>query len=191
MSDLMLFNGQQPEALRINGSHASITDQPTFRKPRRRGWQRDSVLEHLRSGRSLSEEEARHLYGCKNFHACVHALRTAGHQIVSERYVTEEGKLATHYWMSPDEVAELDPVAEQEEQQADTEERIMLTAKEDVVVPDPVGDRSKGIAVFMRNDGPWLQVGNEAVQLTNAQVRYLAGNMKLIQEMYESGMEGD
>lgn len=45
---------------------------------------RDLILDHLASGRPLTADEARDLYGCRRLAARIHELRQAGLEVIRE-----------------------------------------------------------------------------------------------------------
>lgn len=59
--------------------------------------QKAAILAHLRAGKSISQLEALHLFGCFRLAAVVHRLREAGFIIRTERMKIRKGAYVGRY----------------------------------------------------------------------------------------------
>uniref|UniRef100_A0A6M3LS25 Putative DNA binding, helix-turn-helix domain containing protein n=1 Tax=viral metagenome TaxID=1070528 RepID=A0A6M3LS25_9ZZZZ len=59
--------------------------------------QRDDILTHLRSGRSLTQLEALDLYGCLRLGARIYDLKREGYDIEAENIEVSNGKHVARY----------------------------------------------------------------------------------------------
>lgn len=62
--------------------------------------QRDQILEHLKSGKTITPLEALNQYGCLRLGARIWDLRRAGFSIGSEMIETVSGKRVARYRMA-------------------------------------------------------------------------------------------
>ncbi len=81
------------------------TEWGTFEAPRHREQretrkgQKSKILAHLESGKSITDDEARELYGCKRLAARINDLRKEGHRITTETVTATNGNDCARYWM--------------------------------------------------------------------------------------------
>jgi hypothetical protein len=65
-----------------------MTFQRTGEDVKRQLRQKDLVLEHLRTGRPITQDAARELFGCMRLASRISELKKAGHIILSLRHET-------------------------------------------------------------------------------------------------------
>lgn len=67
--------------------------------------QEKQILAYLMAGNSLTQLEALNLFGCLRLGGRIHELRSLGHMIITEHYLTLSGKRVARYHYISEEVA--------------------------------------------------------------------------------------
>lgn len=203
VSNIDFHNGHQVRDAAYLGN-----DKPVARPKRHSRLVRDQILDHLLSGKTITEKEAKEQYNCGNLTASVHQLRVRGNDIITVRCRDDNGYAYASYRLAKSPVVEreisdpllstADPPAAESVQQSMVlpeplhhEDADPTPASE---APEPAADqwplKNVGtVTVRLGETGPEIQVcplgeGDSHIfyQLSPAQVRYLYANMKMFMD---------
>ena len=194
MSNATEFGVSDSVETYINGTSSPLETHGESKPWERPLSQRDLILQHLRSGKTLTQQEAEDLYDCAAVAAAVHLLKKEGWNIVTERFKNERNRSIARYRLEePAQPLSEEPLAEE----PDDEPAVL--PEQDQPEPQPAPQPSpepveqnasesvQSLAVRMDPDGPPLQIGEASYRLTKPQMRYLSVNMALFAEMEECG----
>lgn len=193
MSNTTEFTNNDAPAPYVNGSTTAVESQDESEQWVRPSTQRDLIIEHLRSGKTLTQKEAEELYGCNAIAAVVHWLKKEGLNIVTERFRNEKNRSVARYRLVEDaetsQPAEkpAQPSAEPTEPTEPTESREPAQPQPEQQPAEPTAQDAvagvQSLAVVMDADGPRLQIDDTSYRLTKPQMRYLAVTMDLFAKM--------
>lgn len=198
MSNATEFANNDVQVPYVNGTTTTVESQDEPEQWKRPLAQRDMILEHLRSGKTLTQQEAEDLYGCNAVSAVIYWLKKEGLNVVTDRIRNERGRSIARYRLveGPEEPQPADApaqVPQEEPEQTPEEEPTEPTALPEPVQPqqaiEPIAQDAaesvQSLAVVMDLDGPRLQIDDASYRLSKAQMRYLAVTMALFAEMDE------
>lgn len=180
----------------INGAQTSLEIQEESKPWERPLSQRDLILQHLRSGKTLTQQEAKELYGCNAVSAVIHFLKKEGFDIIPERFRNEKNRSTVRYRLVEDAVAtqpDEEPAQPLSEEPLAEEPDVKPAVSPEPDQPEPqpepqpspepaerdATESVRSLAVIMDPDGPRLQIDDASYRLTTQQMRYLAVTMGL------------